>query len=96
MKITKSNKTFGEIINVGGTNKISIISLARKIIKITKSKSKIKFIKLNKVYGEGAEDCNQGLPSLKKLESLINYKPSTDLDKILNKIINNVSNKIDN
>ena len=30
MKITKSNKTFGEIINVGGTNKISIISLARK------------------------------------------------------------------
>lgn len=86
MKITKSNKTFGEIINVGGTNKISIISLAKKIIKITKSKSRIKFIKLNKVYGEGAEDCNQGLPNLKKLNSLINYKPNTSLNKILNKI----------
>ena len=94
IKITKSKKTYGEIINVGGTNKISIISLARKIIKKTKSNSKIQFIKLNKVYGKGAEDCNQGLPSLKKLQALINYKPNTNLDKILTKIISQDDYKI--
>lgn len=86
IKITISKKTLGEIINVSGTSKISIISLAKKIVKITNSDSKIKFIKLNKVYGEGAEDCKQGLPSLKKLQKLINYKPDTKLDKILKKI----------
>ena len=87
IKISILKNSYGEIINVGGNEKINIISLAKKIIRITKSKSKIKLIKLNKIYGDGAEDCNQGLPCLKKLESLIDYKPNTNLDKILKKII---------
>ena len=87
IKISISKKSYGEIINVGAGEKISIISLAKKIIKITKSNSKIKFIRLNKIYGSGAEDCKQGLPCLKKLQNLINYKPNTNLDNILKKII---------
>ena len=47
----------------------------------------LKFIKLKKVYGEGAEDGKQGMPSLKKLEHLINYRPKTKLDEILNIIL---------
>ena len=87
IKISTSKKSYGEIINVGANEKIRVISLAKKIIKITKSNSKIKFIRLNKIYGSGAEDCDQGLPCLKKLQNLINYKPKTNLDNILKKII---------
>ena len=83
LKLSLSKNSYGEIVNIGGLNKISIIFLAKKIIKITKAKSKIKFIKLKKIYGEGAEDGKQGMPSLKKLEHLINYRPNTKLDEIL-------------
>lgn len=87
IKISPSKKTYGEIINVGGANKISILSLAKKIKKITKSKSKINFVPLRKVYGEGFEDCKQRIPCVKKLKSLINYTPSTQLNKILQEIV---------
>ena len=40
-------------------------------------------MKLKKIYGEGAEDGKQGMPSLRKLEYLINYRPNTKLDEIL-------------
>ena len=83
IKLSLSKNSYGEIVNIGGLNKISIIMLAKKIIKITNSKSKIKFVKLKKIYGDGAEDGRQGMPSLKKLKSLINYKPRTKLTKIL-------------
>ena len=87
IKLYGSKNSQGEIVNIGSQNKISIISLAKKIIKITNSKSKIKFIKLKKIYGEGAEDGKQGIPSLKKLKSLVNYTPKTKLDEILKIIL---------
>ena len=75
IKLYGSKNSQGEIVNIGSQNKISIISLAKKIIKITNSKSKIKFIKLKKIYGEGAEDGNQGIPSLKSLNYLLIIHP---------------------
>ena len=88
IKLYKSKDSHGEIVNISSLNKITIISLAKKIIKITNSKSKIRFIKLKKIYGKGAEDGKQGMPSLKKLKMLINYIPNTKLDKILKIILN--------
>ena len=86
LKISLSTKSYGQVINVGGANKTTIISLAKKIKKITNSKSKIKFIPLKKVYGDGFEDCKQRIPSVKKLEKIIKYRPSTKLNTILKEI----------
>ena len=62
------------------------IKKEKKIKKITNSKSKIKFIPLKKVYGDGFEDCKQRIPSVKKLEKIIKYIPSTKLNTILKEI----------
>jgi len=87
VKLIEVKKSYGEVVNVGGANRITILSLAKKIKLLTKSKSKVKFISLQKVYGKSFEDCKTRIPSVKKLKKLIKYIPDTSLDKILLKIL---------
>ena len=92
IKLINVKKSYGEVINVGGANKITILSLAKKIKLITKSKSKVKFISIKKVYGKSFEDCKTRIPSVAKLKKLIKYSPNTSLDEILVKILNKQKN----
>ena len=92
VKLINVKKSYGEVINVGGANKITILSLAKKIKLITKSKSKVKFISIKKVYGKSFEDCKIRIPSVAKLKKLIKYSPNTSLDEILVKILNKQKN----
>ncbi len=70
----------GEIYNLGSKSEISIIDLAKLIIKITKSKNKIKFIK------RPAHDHKRRLPSLAKIEKL-GWKPKAGLNEGLKRTL---------
>lgn len=77
----------GEIFNIGNDQEISIEELAQKIKKMTRSKSKIEYIKYEDAYEEGFEDMRFRKPDLNKVKNLINYKPQKNLDRILERII---------
>lgn len=85
--LMKNKKSFGEVVNIGGKQKISIMDLAKKIIQLTKSKSKIKVIPYDKAYSSIYEDMQNRNPSTRKLFKLIGKKPKLSIDQILNKII---------
>jgi UDP-glucose 4-epimerase len=74
---------FGEAFNLGGTQEITIIELAKKIISITGSESDIKFIGYDELAKTGFEDMVRGVPSVEKLQSIINWTPKKSLDDIL-------------
>ncbi len=90
MKLMKHEKAIGEIFNIGGTREISIYDLARKIIEKTDSKSIIEKIPYEKAFKKDFEDMQRRVPSIEKLRSFIGFEPKTDLDMILNDIINDM------
>lgn len=70
----------GEVYNLGSDKEVRIIDLAKLIIKVTGSKSKIAFVE------RPTHDHKRRLPSLKKVEKL-GWKKKTGLEEGLKKIL---------
>lgn len=79
IKMMNSNETGP--INLGNPEEYSIIDVAKKIIKITKSKSKIKF--LNKLE----DDPQLRKPEITKAKKLLKWSPKINFDEGLKKTI---------
>jgi len=77
----------GEIFNIGNDLPISIEDLAKKVITITKSNSKIVYKPLNEVYEKNYGDISVRIPNLNKIKNTINYKPIYNLDDIIKEMI---------
>ena len=61
-----NDDSVGEIFNIGGDEQISILNLANKIIDMTSSKSKIKFIPYEEAYADGFEDMKIRKPDIRR------------------------------
>ena len=70
-----------DVFNIGNDEEVTIKDLAKKIILLTGSKSKIKFLDLPQ------DDPKQRKPDLSKAEKLLDYTPSITLDDGLKKTI---------
>lgn len=88
IKLMENDNAFGEVFNVGGTQEVSILELAKKIVTLTHSSSEIKLIPYDDVFGKDFEDMQRRVPSVEKLNSLVGFDPKTTLDAILTKVIN--------
>lgn len=87
IKIMRHSKSRGEIYNLGSDEEISINNLAKNIINLTNSSSKILYIPQGKVYGPGFEDMERRCPDLSKVRKLIGYRPKNSLNNTIKKII---------
>ncbi|MBX7062557.1 MAG: GDP-mannose 4,6-dehydratase [Pyrinomonadaceae bacterium] len=85
-KLLDNPQCFGEVINIGNNEEISITGLANRAIALTASTSEIKYMTYDEVYGAGFEDMARRVPSLEKAERLIGYKPTRTLDDIINDV----------
>ncbi len=81
--LANNKKAIGEIFNIGNPNAISINQLAKKVIKLANSKSKILHIPYEKAYDRGFEDMRHRCPDITKIKNLIGFTPKTDIDDIL-------------
>lgn len=87
IKLVEEPKAVGEVFNIGSQEEISIENLAKEIIKITKSKSKIKYIPYEKAYEEGFEDMQRRVPDISRINKLIGFKPTYTLQEIVKDIV---------
>jgi UDP-glucose 4-epimerase len=83
IKLSISEKTIGEVFNIGGIEEISILNLANKIIDLTNSKSKVTFTSYEDAYSLGFEDMERRVPNLSKIMSFIDWAPKINLDEII-------------
>ena len=74
---------FGEIFNIGGTEEVSILDLARLVVKTLGSKSQIELIPYDKAYAPGFDDMRRRKPLVEKLECYLKFKPQTPLREII-------------
>jgi UDP-glucose 4-epimerase len=74
---------FGEIFNIGGTEEVSMLELAKLVVKTLGSKSKIKLIPYDQAYAPGFDDMRRRKPLVEKLERFVKFKPQTPLREII-------------
>lgn len=92
--LMNSPNSLGQIYNIGGNQPISIIELAKKVLRVTKSKSNIEFISLEEVYGKYFEEPVVRIPDITKLKSTIGWEPKKNLDQIIYETFIDLSKKI--
>ena len=86
-KLSHIQAAFGEIINVGGQQEISILKLAQLVKQFTKSNSPIVFMEPTAVYKDGFEDMNRRVPDVSKLQKLTDFSPACDIEEIINETV---------
>ena len=80
----------GEIINIGNDlEPITIENLAKKIISILNSKSKIEYIPFENSGRKRDKEILTRFPSIQKAKKLLDYEPEINLEEIIRDIAQN-------
>jgi UDP-glucose 4-epimerase len=82
-----SPKTVGGVYNIGSTEEVTILSLAKRVIAMTGSSSMIEFRSYEEAYGEGFEDMSRRVPCLERIRATIGYEPRYRLDDVLRSVM---------
>jgi UDP-glucose 4-epimerase len=78
---------FGEVLNIGSTEEVSILELAQRVKAATESESEIEFIPYEDAYGEGFEDMQRRVPDISKIGQALGWRPTASLDEILRDVV---------
>ena len=89
--VMDSDKAVSEVFNVGNNQQSSIMELAKKVIEITASSSKIEKIAYKDAYPDGFEDMQRRVPDISKINRVLGWKPEINLDQIIKDIAANNS-----
>lgn len=83
LALANEDKTIGEVFNIGGKGEISILDLAKLVIKLTNSKSEITYTDYQDAYAAGYEDMARRVPDLSKIKNFVGWESKLDLRKII-------------
>jgi len=86
--LTGINKSIGEVFNIGGKGEITILDLAKLIIKQTNSKSEITFAEYEDAYAVGFEDMARRVPDISKIKLFTGWEPEIDLKRVIKDVTN--------
>ena len=84
--VMDSDKAIGQVFNVGNNQQISIMDLAKKVIEIINSSSKIEKIAYEDAYPDGFEDMQRRVPDISKIKRVLGWTPEINLDQIIKDI----------
>ena len=85
--LVHEKKAVGDVFNIGNPHSISILELARRIKRLTNSKSKIVFVPYERAYEKGFEDMRHRRPDVSKIRSLTGFHPEVGMDELLKRTI---------
>ncbi|MBF0143891.1 MAG: GDP-mannose 4,6-dehydratase [Magnetococcales bacterium] len=86
-RLILTQEAYGEVVNVGGVEEISILRLAEKIREKSGSASPIHIIPYDQAYPRDFEDMQRRVPSVDKLRQLTGFAPTMCLDGILDDVV---------
>jgi len=80
-------RAVGQICNVGTDEEISILELARTMIRVAGSPSEIRFVPQETVYGDSYEDVPRRVPSLHRMYEILGVRAEASLEEGLRRTI---------
>jgi UDP-glucose 4-epimerase len=87
MALINEPTAIGHVFNIGHGAEISINALAEKVKSLTSSPSEVVHIPYDQAYESGFEDMPRRVPDTTKLQALIGFRPTVELDEILTRVI---------
>jgi nucleoside-diphosphate-sugar epimerase len=78
---------YGNVFNIGSTEEVSILTLARRMREATGSSSEIVLVPYDEAYEKGFEDMHRRVPDTEKLRRLTGWRPTRDLSEILADVV---------
>lgn len=85
--LMETDAAVGEVYNVGSCQEVTILQLANRVKELTESSSEIAYVPFAVAYEENFEDIPRRVPSIKKVEQLLGWRPQFDLDSTLESVI---------
>ncbi len=83
VRLQNSPAARGHIFNIGGTEEVTILELAQRVIQTLGSKSKVEFIPYSEAYAPGFDDMRRRKPVVEKLAKTTGFRPQTSLAEII-------------
>jgi UDP-glucose 4-epimerase len=83
VRLQHCKKARGQIFNIGSTEEVSILELARLVVATLHSKSKVQRIPYDRAYAPGFDDMRRRKPRVAKLDEFVQFKPQTPLREII-------------
>ena len=83
VRLQHCEKAGGEIFNIGSTEEISILELAKLVVHTLGSKSGIERIPYDRAYAPGFDDMRRRKPCVGKLHRFVKFKPQSPLREII-------------
>ena len=87
MGLLDEPRATGDVFNVGSTEEVTILELAKRVIDIAGTSSEVKFIPYAEAWEEGFEDMRRRVPDISKVDRLIGWTPEKTLDQIIGNVI---------
>jgi UDP-glucose 4-epimerase len=87
LKLDACPDAMGKPVNIGVNQEISIYDLASKVIQKTNSQSAISYQSYDDAYAQGFEDMERRVPDNSLLRSLTGWKPTKDIDNIIDDLV---------
>jgi UDP-glucose 4-epimerase len=87
VKLIDHSEAPGHAINVGSSEEVSITELANRVIALTGSDSKIRYVSYGEAYEEGFEDMPRRVPDTTRARNLIGFEPTVDLQGIIKRVV---------
>lgn len=86
IRLMDTDRSVGEVVNIGNTEEVSIAALAQTVKSRTQSRSEITYVPYDRAYEPGFEDMMRRVPSIEKLHNLTGFLPQTSLAEIIDRV----------
>jgi UDP-glucose 4-epimerase len=77
----------GDVFNIGTTEEVSILELARRVIEAAGSASEVRLVPYEEAYEEGFEDMLRRVPDISKIRALTGWEPRYKLNEIIAQVV---------
>jgi UDP-glucose 4-epimerase len=86
-QLCERDDLFGEVLNIGSTEEVSMLELADRVKAVTGSESEIALVPYEEAYGEGFEDMQRRVPDISKIGAALGWRPTASLEEILRDVV---------
>ena len=93
VRIEENPDASGQAVNLGGATEISILDLARRIVELTDSDSRIELVPYADAYPPGFEDMRRRVPDNSRAKALVGFEPTTTIDQIIGHVAGDLARR---
>ena len=88
----ESDEAVGRVFNVGSQQEITILELARTVLKaVTATDDRIEFVPYDQAYAEGFEDMRRRVPNISRIQQYTGWAPRRSLAAIIDDVVADLS-----